>query len=234
MGGFGWHNPFPLEFGGGATHVETIYAALRSAVGIGGSAEDDETIEGIWRQARASGLAAAATTGERAVVNAFPGHATDLLEYYETLLGATPDLADSEIERQLVVETLWTERVRAAVPDIAADLAAIDARFSIVSVSHAEADETILGRMFEDLAGTLPFGGGRHSTLFGNYSTEFIVFVLFDIGSGNTPSTSEQHLIDLAAAHLNKTLPAHVDFQITSGFGFELDLDLLDLTGLNP
>lgn len=234
MAGFGWHNPFPLEFGGGATHVETIYAAMRSAVGIGGSAADDEGMEGVWRQARASAIAAAATTGERAVINAFPGHATDLLAYYEDLLGATPELDDSELERQAVVEQLWTERVRAAVPDITADLAAIDERFSILTVPHAQATETLFGRGFEDLAAALPFGGGRRSTLFHNYSTAFVLYVLFDIGGGVAPSTSEQKLIDRAAAHLNKTLPAHMNFQIVAELGFTLDVDLLDLTGLLP
>lgn len=239
MGGFGWHNPCPFEVGGGSTHTETIYAAMRSSVGIGGSALDDQnTIDGLWRQARASGLAAAATTAERAVINAFPGHATDLLEYYEALLGATPELDDSILERQRVVETLYTERVRAAVPDIAADLDAIDARFSIVDVDHEHATETILGRVFQDLAATLRFDSislaGRKSTLFGNYATEFVLFVLFDIGSGNLPSAAEQKLLELAKAHLNKVLPAHILFQVAGAYGFILDESLLDLTGLNP
>lgn len=235
MGGFGWSNPFPFEFGGGSTHVATIYAAMRSAVGVGGSAlDDDGTIDGLWRQARASGLAAVATTGERAIIQAFPGHATDLLDYYELLLGATPEPDASLIERQLVVEQLWTERVSASVPDLGADLARIDPRFSIIAVSHTEATETVLGRAFEDLAGTLPFGGGRASTAFHNYSTEFVVYVLFDIGSGVTPGTAEQKLIERAKSHLNKMLPAHVTFQIVASLGFILDTDLLDLTGLTP
>src|SRR5262245_40037481 len=239
MGGFGWINPCPFEIGGGSTHVETIYAALRSSVGIGGSALDDEnTIDGLWRQARASGLAAAATTGERAVINAFPGHATDLLEYYEGLLGATPELDDSILQRQQVVETLYTERVRSSVPDIAADLAAIDDRFSVIDVDHDQATETVLGRVFQDLAGTLRFDSvslaGAHATMFGNYATEFVLFVLFDLGSGGLPSADEQKLLELGKAHLNKVLPAHILFQVAGAYGFILDESLLDLTGLTP
>lgn len=233
MPGFGWQNGFPFEFGGGSSHTETIYAAMRSSVGVGGAAlDDDGTIDGLWRQARAVGLAAAATTGERAILQAFPGRATDLLEYYEQLLGAVPEPGDSELERQAVVEQLWTERVRASLPDIAADLLAIDPKFSLASFDHAETTDTLHGRAFEDLAATLPFGGGRRSTRFPNYSTEFVVTALFDIGSGVAPSIPEQKLIERAKAHLNKVLPAPHAFQVLTGIGFILDVDLLDLTGL--
>jgi hypothetical protein len=235
MGGFGWQNGFPFEFGGGSTSTETIYSAMRSSVGVGGSAlDDDGTIDGLWRQARASGLAAAATTGERAILQAFPGHSIDLLEYYEALLQSVPEPDDSLVERQAAVEQLWTERVRASLPDIAADLVAIDARFSVAAFAHASTTDTLLGRAFEDLAGALPFGGGRKSTRFANYSTEFVVTVLFDIGSGVAPSLVEQRLIERARAHLNKVLPATHTFQVLTGVGFILDVDLLDLTGLNP
>jgi hypothetical protein len=233
MGGFGWHNPFPFEFGGGSTQPETIYAAMRSSVGVGGSAPDDQGIEGLWRQARASGVAAAATTGERAVLQAFPGRATDLLEYYEDLLLAVPEPGDSVLERQAVVEQLWTERVRGALPDIAADLLEIDTRLSIAAFDHAETTDTLHGRAFEDHAAALPFGG-RRSTFFANYSTAFVVTVLFDIGSGVVPGVVEQKIIARAKAHLNQVLPATHMFQVLTGVGFILDVDLLDLTGLNP
>lgn len=234
MGGFGWQNGFPFEFGGGSTHTETIYAALRASVGVGGSAPDDEGVDGVWRQARAAGLAAAGTTGERAILQAFPGRATDLLEYYEALLLAVPEPGDSVLERQAVVEQLWTERVRASLPDIAADLASIDPRFTVAAFAHASTTDTLLGRAFEDLAATLPFGGGRQSTRFANYSTEFVVTALFALGSGVAPGIPEQKLIQRTKAHLNKVLPATHTFQVLTGVGFILDVDLLDLTGLNP
>lgn len=235
MGGFGWQNGFPFEFGGGATHTETIYAAMRSAVGVGGSAlDDDGTIDGLWRQARAVGLAAAATTGERAILQAFPGLATDLLEYYERLLQSIPDIGESLVDRQASVEQLWTERVRAAMPDIAADLVEIDPRFEVAVVDRQVTTDTLLDRAFEDHAGTLPFNGGRRSTRFPNYSTQFVVTATIDLGSGVTPSTDEQKLIERARAHLNKVLPATHNFQVLTGVGFVLDVDLLDLTGLLP
>lgn len=234
MGGFGWQNGFPFEFGGGSTHTETIYSAVRSSVGVGGAAlDDDGTIDGLWRQARSVALAAAATTGERAILQAFPMLATDLLEYYEDLLQAVPEPGDSVLERQAAVSALWTERVRASMPDIAADLLAIDDRFSVAAFGRQTTTDTLHGRAFEDLAGALPFGL-RRSTRFPNYSTEFVITALFDIGSGVTPTLDEQKLIDRVKQHLNKVLPATHTFQVLTGVGFILDTDLLDLTGLIP
>ena len=235
MGGFGWQNGFPFEFGGGSTSTETIYAALRASVGVGGSAlNDDGTIDGLWRQARATGLAAAATTGERAILQAFPSYATDQLAYYEDLLQSVPEPGESILDRQARVGQLWTERVSAAMPDIAADLAEIDDRFSIAVFGRETTTDTLLGRAFEDLDGTQPFGGGRKSTRFPNYSTEFLVTVVFDIGSGVVPSVADQKLMGRAREHLNKVLPATHNFQMITGVGFILDTDLLDLTGLDP
>lgn len=230
----GWQNPCPFEVGGGATAVERIYDALRANVGVGGSCTNEESIEALWRQARASGLAAVGTTGERAVINAFPGHATDLLEYYEELLATTPDEGASLVERRAEAERRYTERVDATGPAIDADLKRIDERFGIVAVDRLEAAETQHGRAFQDLAATLPFGGGRKSSRFANYSTGFVLYVVFALGEGVPPGLDEQKLLARAKEHLNKVLPAHVTFQISTSFGFTLDLDLLDLTGLDP
>ncbi len=193
MGGCGWANPFPLELGGGATNVERIYLALRSAVGTGGSADDDDgTIDGVWRQARASGLAAAATTGERALVNAFPGKATDLLEYYEDLLLIVPEREGDLPGRRALAEQRFTQQVDVSVPQVTDDLQRIDPRFSVLELPRAQGFETLFGRAFEDYAAAEPFGGGRRSTLFANFSTDFMVWVLFDIGSGVLPGPTEE------------------------------------------
>ena len=233
MGGAGWPNPFPLEFGGSPTLTERIYRSLRGAVGEGGSALDDEgTIDGVWRQARASALAAAASSGERALINAFPGHATDLLPYYERLLAIVPENEDDVPSRRQEAELRWTREIQSAVPQLLADLQRIDPRFTILETPHDQAIETRLGRAFEDYAGTLPFGGGRRSTRFANFSTEFMLFVLFDLGNGVLPGPVETRLLRQAADHLNDVLSGWVLFQVASADGFILDTSLLDLTGL--
>lgn len=233
MGGLGWPNPFPIQFGGEPTIVETVYRAMRSSVGEGGSAEDDEgTIDGIWRQARASSLAVAAMSGERAFVNAFPGHATDLLPYYEETLAIVPeDESDLPSRRQEAVQR-WTREIQSAAPQLTADLQRIDPRFSVLEPPRAEAYDTRLGRAFQDYAGALPFGGGRRSTRFANYSSEFILFVLLELGDGVLPGPVETKAIRQATDHLNDVLAGWVLFQITTHEGFTLDVSRLDLTGL--
>lgn len=233
MGGLGWSNPFPLEFGGAPTNVERIYRAMRSAVGQGGSASDDEnTIDGLWRQARAAGLAAAAMSGERAVVNAFPDHATDLLPYFEELYLLVP-LDESDLPaRRAAAAARYVADPLSSVPQLASDLQAIDPRFSVLDIDHTQSIETIVGRAFEDYLGTIPFRGGRSSTEFPNFSTEFVVDVLLDLGSGNLPSVAEDALMATASDYLNTALAGWVNLNVITADGFTLDESLLDLTGL--
>ncbi len=233
MGGFGWINPFPFEFGGAPTLVEVTYQALRANVGLGGSAlADESTIDGVWRQARASGIAAARAASERAVLQAFPGYANDALPYYEELFGLVPEDEGNLVQRRIEAEQRYTAEVDSSVPAITTALQLIDERFSIIETPHAEAIETILGRAFQDFDGTLPFGGGRKSTLFANYSTEFTLYVLFDIGNGVEPGPVDAAILSSAEDYLNGALPTWVNFQTTMADGFILDQSLLDLTGL--
>jgi hypothetical protein len=231
MGAFGWHNPFPLEFGGGETAVERIYYALRAAVGKGGSADDDEgTIDGLWRQCKARAIASVATSGERSVLQAFPNKATDLLPYYEGLFRLTNDPAASDQERREAAAELYALQIASALPDIELALQEIDPRFSLVTTSPDQSDSTLFGRCFEDFAATLPFGGGRKSTSFPNYSTEFVLYVLLDLGDGIVPSTAERRLMERARKLLHDALPAFNDLQIVTHRGFTLDVSRLDLT----
>lgn len=233
MGEFGWHNPFPRELGGGPTLVAVTYAALRSSVGVGGSALDDEnTIDGVWRQARASAIAAARASGERAVLQAFPGHATDLLPYYEGLFALVPEDEGNLVARRLAAEQRYTAEVDSSVPGVTAALQQIDARFAIIESDHAESVETMFGRGFQDYAASLPFGGGRKSSRFHNYSSDFVLYVLLDLGVGVVPGPAEDELLRRGADYLNTALPTWVNFQITVASGFILDQSLLDLTSL--
>jgi hypothetical protein len=233
MAGLGWHNPWPFEFGGGETPVERIYAALRSAVGKGGAADADETtIDGLWRQARARGIASVATAGERATLQAFPDRATDLLPYYESLFLLTNNPAQSEEERRSAAAVRYVQQIASTIPDVAVALRLIDPRFEVVSPSSDVSDTTLFGRAFEDYAGTEPFGGGRKSTRFPNYSSDFVLFVMLDLGGGVLPTIAEQRSMAAAAQLLSEVLPAFNSFQIVTHHGFTLDVDYLDLTAL--
>ena len=85
----GWSNALPLELGGGPTDAERIYTALRRAMGQGGAGPEGG-IEDLWRQCKARAIADAGLGLEAAVLQAFPGEATELLETWEELLGVQP------------------------------------------------------------------------------------------------------------------------------------------------
>lgn len=233
MGGFGWHNPFPMEFGGGPTEVERVYLALRGAVGKGGSADNDESsIDGLWRQVRARALASVGSSGERALLQAFPNKATDALPYYEQLLLLPPDPDASEDERREDAAVAYTRQILSAIPDVSSALALIDARFEVVTVPWEQLDATEPGRAFEDYAATLPFGGGRKSTARPNFSNAFRAHVLLDL-SGAAIGPTEDRLRRLAAELLAEVLPAWNDFAIYSDMdGFNLGVDRLGVTAL--
>jgi hypothetical protein len=231
MGGFGWHNPFPIEFGGGETAIETVYLALRANAGKGGAADnEDNTVDGLWRQAKAVGIGAASTFGERAVLQVFPSLATDLLNYYERLFLTTSSPADSTEERRATIARRYRRNPEATVPNVEAELQRIDPRFAVLTINRAKTDTTHPGRAFEDYTASEPFGGGRKSSRLPNYAQDYIWFVLLDIGAGVAPSTADKKALIAANKLLGDMLPAWERFGTTTSVGFVLDVDLLDLT----
>jgi len=242
MGGLGWHNPLPLELGGGDSLVERIYRAMRSMVGKGGSAPDDaNTIDGLWRQVRATAIASVASGGERAVLQAFPDRATDLLPYYDRLFLLTSEPGTSDQDRRQAAARLYALQIASDLPSVQAELQRIDPRFALVPTDPDESCTTVFGRAFEDLDAADPFvadleggayAGVRHSTAFPNYSSDFICYVILDLGDGVAPGPPERRAMELGRRLLHDLLPAANSFHITTHQGFTLDVSLLDITGL--
>lgn len=231
MGGLGPMNPLPLELGGGETLVERIYRALRANVGVGGSAADDRnTIDGLWRQVRARAIASVAGMGERAVLQAFPNLATDLLPYYERLFLLVNEPGASEVDRRQAAAERYALQIASTLGEVELALQAIDPRFSILVTAADSASTTVQGRAFEDMAGDEPFGGGRHATAFPNYSSDLVCYVLLDIGGGIVPTIAERRSLAAARALLCDVLPADNDISLATHRGFTLDVDRLDLT----
>jgi hypothetical protein len=213
---------------------ELVYRALRSAAGKGGFAEDEaRSIDGLIRRVRARAIAAIADMGERAALQAIPTYASDLLPYYERLVGLTADPDLSEQDRRSAAAALYALQLAGDVPSIAAALQQIDARFAIFTAAPATSTTTIAGRAFEDLAGELPFGGGRQSTAFPNYATVLVLFVLLELGDGVAPNAAERRSMKLARRLLHDVLPATNDLQIVTHRGFTLDVSRLDLTSFD-
>lgn len=231
------------------TREDLIYNAWRSAVGKGSSSASAVSIEGLHRRVRARAIAAVADMGERSALQAFPNLATDLLPYYERLLGLTDDPDLTEDQRRAAAAALYTLEVASDVPGIKAALLQLDERFDVVMPNPDRTLTTMMGRAFEDMAGTEPFGGGRLSTRWPAFNGMLVLRVVLELGSGvynslpggggddliiGTPSPAERRTMRLARALLHDVLPATMDIQIATHRGFRLDVSPLDLTSLIP
>lgn len=235
-GGFGWHNPWPLELGGGETLDESIYEMLKRAVGEGGYAKNEEGIEGLWRAVRTQALASLASDAERAILQAFPNVATDHIPVYEELFRITPRGDEPDEERRHAITAAYTRQIKPDHPSLVISLQNLDARFSIPDVPHATSLVVELGKAFQPAQGGPFFGGGRTCTLFPNYATEYIVPVVLDLTATPTPSQAELIIVQQAKRFLNEVLASwmHYTFSFAGTAGFILDDSELDATGLTP
>lgn len=233
MAGCGWNNPIPALVGGGTTDTERVYRMLKSSVGKGGSARSEDAIEAIWRAAKARTIALALTADERAALQALPHKATDALPYYERLLGISLEAEASDDERRDAARARFTETASIVSNEIEHHLQTVDSRFEVIAFDAAVTTTTNAGRRFQDLAATLPFGGGRKGSRVPNYSTAFIVTARLEL-DGDAPDAADRLVINEAKRYLAEVLPAWIGLQIVSHVGFRLDIDRLDLTALSP
>lgn len=215
-------NPLPFRVGGGPTNAQRAYTALRQAVGTGGSAPNDRGIEGLWRRSEAKGVAAASSAPRRAYLQAFPHLATDLLPYYERVLGVVPPAGASEAARRAVVLPLWTKRVNNVLPELVDELLAIDPRLSLLDEPHSYAITAQPGRAFApiDPAAELPvFALERGHALMPGYSTDMVVRVLFTVGYSGPLRESELTIVERVKRLLRGFLPSDCDFTIAADPG---------------
>lgn len=215
-------NPLPFQVGGGPTDTEQAYGVIRRAVGEGGSASDDSGIEGLWRHSRAKGLEAASSAERRALLQAFPHLATDLLPYYERLLQIVPPTGATEAERTRVVAERYYERAVSATPDVEAELKRIDPRLRILEIPQNHAIVAQLGRAFEgrrpeEEGPDFNLMTGRKHVLYPMFSTELIVRVRFDLGYSGPPTLADEKVILRARSMLRRVLSSDVSFSISTG-----------------
>jgi hypothetical protein len=218
----GSNNPLPFRVGGGPTPTQRAYETLRQAVGEGGSAPNDRGIEGLWRRSEAKGLAAGASHCRRALLQAFPHLATDLLTYYERILGIIPETNATEAQRRVVVTEAWTKRAASDTPTLAERLDAVDPRFSIIESPHEQAATVQDGRVFGPLATDLeepPFVLERGHVQCPAYSSDQVVRVLFAVGHTGPLTSAELAIVERARAVLRDALPTTSDFSIAVDSG---------------
>ncbi|MEA3225145.1 MAG: hypothetical protein U9Q07_04280 [Planctomycetota bacterium] len=238
MGGIGGGNPIPTAIGGGSSDYEDAYNALKSVVGEP-NAGDDTSIDGAWRWARACGMVAADCI-RRAMAQIFPDRATSFIPVFEEILlltTGTAELTDEE-RRQLILER-WTTTISGTGPAIEDQLQVIDPLFTVIATDKDTSKTTESGRGFEDWNPADPaasgpaFGGGRSSTLYHNYSWDFVVLVQYVLASG-VMSAEQQRRMEQAKDALYYALPSHVTWQVFTSVGFILDESLLDVGAFGP
>jgi hypothetical protein len=205
----------PLRLGGGPTPSEQCYQVLRKAVGKGGSADDDTGIEGLWRRSEAKGLAAAASHVRRAFIQSNPLFATDLIPYFERVLGITPPEGASEASRRSEIVPLWVRKIDASMPGVEAELVKLDPRFSLIDIPRDLEIAAMPGRIFgsESDPMVLPQNVSRVA----NYSSSFAVRVLFDLGYAGVPTQADQRILELARRKLRELVQSWETWTITTG-----------------
>lgn len=234
----GLGEPLSLALGGGPSPQDEVYDAMFQNVGDGIQGPEDSLVE-KWRRARARGIAAF-TQDDRATAQAFPEISTDFLPVWEDILDIPLDPSASVSERQATVLLAYTRTIDASFPKLTTELQSIDSLMSIILVPHDFVRTTVPGRAFQDWntsasnASGPPFNlglsaVGDDATGFPNFSDEFILTVLFDVGVGVLTVANQRSFAE-AQALLNESLPAWVDFRLHTACGFILDQDLLDVT----
>lgn len=238
MAELGGSSNFAFELGGDPSREMLSYTALKRLVGEGIPTPDDpygdDKFVEIWRMAKAQGLAAIASFAEAAMWQAFPDTVTDEIATYEKILGIFPPLdTPDEARRDRIVER-WTLSIESSALELEQQLTAIDYRFSLITPDPDVVQHVIPGRVLDDAGDvTGSFMNGRTYSSWPNYSSDYVVRVLFSIG--NVPLTEETAALRSRAIDLlQESLPAWHDFTITATQGFLLDSSLLDLGSFYP
>lgn len=235
----GLGEPLSLALGGGPSPQDEIYNAMRQNVGDGIRADADTLVE-KWRRSRACGIAVF-TQDDRATMQAFPDLSIDYLPIWEDLLDIPVDPDASITARQETVLAAYTRAIDATYPKLTQALQSIDSLMSILLVPFIYSRVTVPGRAFQDWDPSDPEASGPafdlqqgsagpNATAFPNYSSDFILNVLFNVGS--TLGTANQRKLSEAADELNESLPAWVDYRLFTDCGFILDSDILDVTAM--
>jgi hypothetical protein len=227
----GWQNPVPFEVGGGPTAEERAQRALLDAVGRGGAAADqDDSVDGSWRQAVAEALGVLSGYGEHALLQGFPHTASDGVETFEDVLRLEPPVDESVEDRRQAATARWVDRSGADCPSLSEHLEAIDPRLSLISdVEWDDEDTTVLGRTIGDSAES--YGETLVGSSWPNYSGEFRIYVLFDTGSVDPLTATEQVIVQRAKDYLCEALPSVYDFAVITSRSFLVGTSPLGYTG---
>jgi hypothetical protein len=206
---------------------------LRTTQGIGGSAPNDQGIDGLWRRARAAGLEAADSAVRRAVNNFSPLFCTDTLPYYERKLGLVAAPGEAEADRQAEVVALWPAKASARKADVEEQLQRIDSRFELLAVIDDVKSCSRPGRCLAPNSGSgEPTYGTRHCSPLARPTSRAMWRARLDIGSQRRLTAAERASIKAAKKRLRLMSPSWLGYTVTTTSGFVLGTSLLGITGL--
>lgn len=237
MASFGGFGGFPIELGGRPSAEERIYRVLKNSLGTGGTSNDDlevTTIDGLWRFSRAAGLAAIEAVEEAAHWQAWPHTASDMIPEYEDILGILPSASSvTENERRQTVVERWTSQVVATYPGLSGKVQDVDPRVDLLQPDRERSSYVIEGMNYAQFANPGSFENGRSCTNFPNYSSEFLVTALIDVGEGEAAVGEIGRIAGQLEQMLDDVLPAWNDWAVATDLGFTLDTSLLDVTAFD-
>lgn len=227
----------PVDLGGDDSPVEKSYKALRSALGDGGTSEDEDSIDALRLISMSIGLAASAAFDERAALQAFPSLAQDALPAYEDILGIVPSVDETDVQRRADASSRWVDVQSSEIPILTATLRALDARFSVLDTPWSTSRVTLMGRAFAPyVPGADPFSRGvsgeRTWSDYPNFSDRDIVVAVLDIGAGIPPGSKELSLIRRGEEILADALPAWAEGSVITEVGFFTTSSLTGCAGV--
>ena len=229
MSGLDWDSQIPLDVGGGPSVREQIYAALRNAMGTGGTARREDGIDALWRQCRAIAIANAFESVERAALQVFPELCTDHIPVYEARYVLHPRPGANDVERRAAISAARYRAAAGDAPSIRRMAQEIDSRADILSFPW-DMSNVIAG-------GVRPFDEDGELTAWPNHSSvAFHCTVLLDVATdpdySPTPSAADLRAIALLLAMLADTLNVWTTFDVVTSVGFLADISPVGLTAM--
>lgn len=230
MGGCGWDNPMPSALGGGPGDALLALTAFLELMGDGWAPqESDADPERLFYEAVAEGLGVTRAFGEHAACQAYPEIASDYVPVYEQQLGIVPGTEDDE-QRREAASTAYGAVKAADGPDLAAGVATIDARATVLSSVWSDEDATMEARPWGDSGES--YGAARPASGYPAYSTARRVYVLVDVGYTGALTNADRLAVARVKTYLAKVLPTVCAFEVITSQGMLLGTSPLDYTGL--
>jgi len=204
---------WPLEWGAAPSSAGLVYDALRSLLGgdDGGELGPVGGLDDARIFAYAVTIDAITSMPEAAAMQAFPAHASHLLDFLIEESGLDPEGDDEQSRAALVVlDELASDMQRFEV-----ELAAISSKLAVVYYDDTTTRESRFGRDLSPRSEAL-----RNECMFPAYSDRDVIWIVYTLG---TDTVIPPSVIRAVRKLISDVMPAHVDFTLTTAGPFLCD-----------